>query len=659
METKGPVEELGALAHALVHEQRDEERRLGAIIEEQSLRLRKAEGLTWSPVQIQKQDYTFGGWVRLKLEKGSNGGLDDAFRSGTPVHFYQANEGGQPADPSAVLRGIVRKISRGSAEVILDGAPLSSADLHERWTLDERADDRSYRVMGAALNHWINTEDPLECALRDALLGSSRASLLSTLGDLPSSLSGSIEDSSETLGDLNAQQRSWVLHAESADQFAVLHGPPGTGKTTTVLAFVDRAIRRGERVLLCAPSNAAVDLLVKGCVEREISVIRLGHPMRMDDSVFEWGVDAQVERQGDFKQVKAFRKRAELAWKAANKFHRTFGAAERAERKENRIEARSLGAEASALENYIAERLIRNAPVVCATLVGSADQILKGQSFDWVVIDEAAQAMQPAAWIPIRKGKRVILAGDPMQLPPVVKSDEAIRAGLEVSLLERAMGKSSEEAGALPHRMLTHQYRMHPEIMMPASKLFYHGLLESADLDIAHRCQDPAFQFIDTAGCGFDEERIEGSHSTINAEEAQFVVARMLELLERHPKMTVGVIAPYRAQAEILDRIWKAQGADIGGISTDRENQIACSTVDAFQGQERDIIVISLTRSNAAGEIGFLKEYRRINVAMTRAKHHLLMIGDGATVGQDAFFESLLSQAESQGAYRSAWEWMQ
>lgn len=537
---KGSLEELGALAHALIHEQRDEEQRLAAIVEMRSLRLRKAEGLTWSPVHVQKQDYTFGGRVRLKLEKGPNGGLDNAFRSGTPVHFYQANESGQPKDSDAVLRGIVRKISQDHAEIIIDGAPLSSAEIHERWTLDERADDKSYRLMGAALNHWINTEDQNERAFRDALLGYSNDRSPHNADDQSSSRSNGDLESLEFLERLNDQQQHWIRRAEGAKQFAVLHGPPGTGKTTTLLAFVKRATDRGERVLLCAPSNAAVDLLVKGCVQQSVHVVRLGHPMRMDDSVFEWGVDAQVERQTDFKQVKAFRKRAELAWKTANKFHRNFGATERAERKASRTEARSLGAEASALETYIADRLIRSTPVVCATLVGSADQILEGQTFDWVIIDEAAQAMQPAAWIPMRRGKRVILAGDPQQLPPVVKSAQAVQGGLEVSLLERAMMKSPAEALTISNHMLTHQYRMHPDIMKPASSLFYNGQLIAADLASTHRCDEQAFQFIDTAGCGFDEQRIEGSHSTINSEEAQFVVARMREFLNQHPEMSMG-----------------------------------------------------------------------------------------------------------------------
>ena len=228
------VEELGILAQALVEEQREEERRLAAVLKKQSLRVRKAEGLTWAPVTIETQQFTFGGRVKLTLKKGQNGGLDDAFRSGSPVHFYQANDAGLPADERAVRRGIVRKIRGGTAEVILDGDPLESAALHERWTLDERADDRTYRLMAEALSHWINTEDDSAAKRRNGLMGLGTAQL-------------PVETKPIAHPSLNPGQRAWVAMAEAAEQLAILHGPPGTGKTTTLLAFVQRAVARGER----------------------------------------------------------------------------------------------------------------------------------------------------------------------------------------------------------------------------------------------------------------------------------------------------------------------------------------------------------------------------------------------------------------------------
>jgi ATP-dependent RNA/DNA helicase IGHMBP2 len=631
------VEELGILAQALVEEQREEERRLAAVLEKQSLRIRKAEGLTWAPVTIETQHFTFGGRVKLTLQKGQNGGLDDAFRSGSPVHFYQANDAGLPADERAVRRGIVRKIRGGTAAVILDGNPLEAAALHERWTLDERADDRTYRLMAEALSHWINTEDDSAAFRRNGLLGLGTAQL-------------PVETKPIAHPSLNPGQRTWVAMAEAAEQLVILHGPPGTGKTTTLLAFVQRAVERGERLLLAASSNAAVDLLVKGCVRQETTPVRIGHPVRLDADVVEYGLDAHVEKDPEFKQVKDMRKRAEKVWKQINTFHRNFGAAQRAERNAARSEARSLESEANAMEAYLSERVVRTSQVVCATLTGCADDHLKGQSFDWVVIDEASQAMLPAALIAMQRGPRLILAGDPYQLPPVVKSDEARANGLEVSVLERAMRGDHNAAASL---MLTDQYRMVPDIMQLASDLFYDGRLCDARAFDATPAGN-AVQFIDTAGCGFDEDKEPATGSTCNPDEAGFLVQRLVEVARAHPSFAIAVIAPYRAQVDALNRcIDDACSGDV-----DLRNRIECSTVDAFQGQERDVVFISLTRSNASGEIGFLKEYRRMNVAMTRAKHRLLIIGDGATVGQDVFYADLFEAAESRGFYHSAWEWM-
>ena len=573
----------------------------------------------------------------MLLKKGVNGGMDDAFRSGAPIHLYQANESGQPIDATAVRRGIVRKGRGGEVEAVLDGDPLSASSLHERWTLDERADDRTYRLMAEALSHWINTEDEGEKALRDRVLGYS------------DSTNGPVTAPVLAIKQLNSGQCQWIAHAENAESLAILHGPPGTGKTTTVLAFVERAVQRGERLLLVAPSNAAVDLLVAGCAQRGIDPVRMGHPMRMDESVFMYGLDAQVERDPEFKQVKELRKRAEKAWDEANRFHRNFGSEERAQRTSARREARALESDATAVESYIAERIIRTRSVVCATLAGSADANLNGQPFDWVILDEASQALQPAAWIAFRRGRRVLLAGDPHQLPPVVKSDEALKRGLGVSILERAMVHSN----STHVHVLQDQYRMEQSIMEWASNLFYDGRLRSAGPQGESHAIPPV-QFIDTAGCGFDEQRTEGGESTSNPEEAQFVVERVRELIEANPNFQCGVIAPYRAQVDVLNRCLDV----VFGAQSLERSRIDCSTVDAFQGQERDAMVISLTRSNPQGEIGFLKEYRRMNVAITRAKHQLTVIGDGATVAQDAFFERLIEAAESKGFYRSAWEWM-
>ena len=642
----GAIEQLGELAEALVNEQREEEKRLAAVIEGKSLRVRRSEGVTWSPVSIEDQDFTFGGRVRLMVKMQHNAGLSGAFRTGSPVSIYQANESGAPQVPAEVRIGIVRKANAASLEIILDGTPLAAAETHERWTLDARSDDRTFQRMARALSHWINTDDEGEQGLRDALLDE---------GALPEAVSH-VRPQTALVGPppaLNAQQQAWFTDALNEPVLSLLHGPPGTGKTTALLAYVVEMVHRKKRLLLTAPSNAAVDLLVAGCAERGISAVRMGHPMRLSDEVQRFGLDMLVEADPEYKQVRDLRKRAKKAWQIVDRFHRNFGSEQRSERAAARHDAKSLQKEAFELERFIAERIIRQAHVVCATLSGSASEALATEKFDCVIIDESGQAMLPAALIAMRKSNRYILAGDPHQLPPVIKSDKARKMGLDESALARFMrSKSCAERITL----LTEQYRMHPDIMAPSSEWFYEGRLQAAPEMLLHALPDilrSPWTFIDSAGCGFDEEKEEGSASTFNAAEAEFVLQRTLEILQACPDFQVGVIAPYRAQVAELMRQFDALGVQAG-----MRERVEFATVDAFQGQERDAIVISLTRSNSEGEVGFLKEYRRTNVAMTRAKHHLLMIGDGATLGSDSFYRQLIERAEESRAYFSAWEWL-
>ena len=642
----GAIEELGKIAEALVYEQREEEKRLAAVIEGKSLRIRRSEGVTWSPVTIEDQDFTFGGRVRLMVKMQHNAGLSGAFRTGSPVSMYQANESGAPQVPAEVRIGIVRKANAASLEIILDGTPLAAAETHERWTLDARSDDRTFQRMARALSHWINTDDEGEQGLRDALLDE---------GALPEAVSH-VRPQTALVGPppaLNAQQQAWFIDALNEPVLSLLHGPPGTGKTTALLAYVVEMVHRKKRLLLTAPSNAAVDLLVAGCAERGISAVRMGHPMRLSDEVQRFGLDMLVEADPEYKQVRDLRKRAKKAWQIVDRFHRNFGSEQRSERAAARHDAKSLQKEAFELERFIAERIIRQAHVVCATLSGSASEALATEKFDCVIIDESGQAMLPAALIAMRKSNRYILAGDPHQLPPVIKSDKARKMGLDESALARFMrSKSCAERITL----LTEQYRMHPDIMAPSSEWFYEGRLQAAPEMLLHALPDilrSPWTFIDSAGCGFDEEKEEGSASTFNAAEAEFVLQRTLEILQACPDFQVGVIAPYRAQVAELMRQFDALGVQAG-----MRERVEFATVDAFQGQERDAIVISLTRSNSEGEVGFLKEYRRTNVAMTRAKHHLLMIGDGATLGSDSFYRQLIERAEESRAYFSAWEWL-
>lgn len=645
---KSAAEELGALAQAIVWEQREEESRLAGALKGQSLRFRKREGLTWSPVTIDSQSTTFGGRSCIVISVPSHGGISGAFRSGSPVSLYQANDSGVP-DPEGEppRRGLVRKSRKHQLEVVLDGEPLVSQDFHARWTLDVRGDDRTFRMMAEALSHWINTENPMERRFRDYLLGFDKLTTapVETREDV-SQLNASLI---APLNALNLLQRDWVKSVWKGHSLSLLHGPPGTGKTTALLVLIEGLVSRGKRILITAQSNAAVDWMLLSCHQRSMEAVRIGHPMRVDPKVWSFSLESRVESEPEFKQVRDFRKRSAKAWKEVDRFRRNFGPDERREKAEAKREALDLNREARDMEAYIAEKVIRKSSIIGSTLAGASDYMLREESFDYVIVDEAGQAMEPAVWIAMRKAPCVILAGDPQQLPPVVKSAKAVAAGLEKSLLEKLLDRHPSSEWNV---MLEEQYRMNASIMEPSSDWFYGGRLKASSIVADRKLPGiPPWTWIDTAGCGFSEEReLEGS-STSNREEAGFVLDRLLELVRQAPHATIGVVAPYRAQIEVLETLWIERQGEIG-------EKLEFATVDAFQGQERDVMVLSLTRCNEEGAIGFLNEYRRTNVAMTRARSHLLVVGDGATLGSDPFFARMMELAEKAGAYRSAWEWM-
>ena len=637
MAHRDSIAELSALTEALVTEHRAEEARYAAILEGQPVARRKAEGLTWAPVSIVRTAFTLGG--RPTVEVQAESGEPGAFRAGSAVQLSSSDAKGEAVS----LRGIVRSGRGLEAEVVLDGEDLPEQALHRTWTLDARFDERSFKEMARALSDVLNAghdgKPSRLAALREVILGYARPE--------------PVAPEPFEHPNLNASQNRAVAHALSAAEITTLHGPPGTGKTTTLVQLVKALVRRGEKVMCATPSNAAADLLVERLGQLGLNVVRIGHPMRVDPAVVDRALDRLVAADPDHKQIKAYRRQAEEAARSAEREVRNFGPDQRSARRAAFAEARQLRKEADRLEDFLADRAVESADVVCCTLVGAADRMLRGRRFGTVVLDEAGQALEPGAWIPIRMAERVVLAGDACQLPPTVKDPAALKAGLGVSLLEKAIARDRNV------HLLDTQYRMHEDIMLHPNRAFYSDALQASP-DVAQRVLDglPPLTFVDTAGRGWDEERaapeadVTGrSHASIrNPEEAAFVVDRVRELLTSHSAASIGVIAPYRAQVTLLEELLSKDAAQSqGGLSI--------QTVDGFQGQERDIMVIGLTRSNAAGEVGFLGEHRRMNVAMTRARMHLLVVGDSATLGSDTFYADFIQHCEQAGAYRSCWEW--
>lgn len=629
---------LTAWTQALLLERDEERTRLQSLLEHASLKQRRAEGLSWSPVAVTAASYAFGG-AQWSLACVEGGGLPNAFRVGSAVLLSPVGD-----DESSKALGVwparVRKMRGLDMEVVLEGdGPEGVSPQHLKWTVDARADERSYNAMAHALSHWVNADADEDKAFRDLALG------LAERWSAPDPEDVLVGDASG----LNEGQQRAAEDIWRRPQVSLLHGPPGTGKTSTLVKAVKALVDDGDKVLAAGPSNMAVDVLVERFHSLGLNVVRVGHPMRVQQGVLETTLDARVQQLPEYARVVKTRRDAAQQQRAADKYVRNFDAAQREARKQARAEARALRKEAEELEAYLAEKVIREADVVCATLVGCDDRRLRGLKFDVAIVDEAAQALPPATLIPMRRANRLVLSGDPCQLPPTVKSQRA--RVLSTTLMERLVERHPDQT-----HLLQVQHRMHEAIMAFGNLKFYQCQL-TAHADVGDRTLEGVqpWVVVDTAGCGFDEVRSEEGGSVSNLDEAAFVLDRAVEWLTMHPGISLGIVAPYAAQVETLRKGWSER---LRAQPSLREGGVTIHTVDGFQGQERDAMLVSLTRSNDKGEVGFLSESRRIHVAQTRAKMACMLVGDSATLSSDPFLADLFDFAQANDAYDSAWSWM-
>ena len=643
-----------------------------------SIKERRRRGLTWYPVTITQEDIGFGGKVVLELERPAHRQDLHLFQVGAAAALFSSAPGYSGTHSSSdrpVVSGVITRVRRNKLllattrealpDWVLDGSSLNGSTPNgSTLGIDLTFDEVSYREMNQALSAVMAAHGNRLAELRDVLLGAQPARFREPQADdlfYPSAL--------------NDSQLAAVRHVVTAQDVAIIHGPPGTGKTTTLVQAILETIRRERRVLVCAPSNTAVDLLTEKLAERGVNVIRLGNPSRVSELLLKHTLDAGVMAHASYAKMHAMRQTAEQHREAASERVRNFGFEERERRQWLKDEARTLRQAADDLERFMTEDVLESVQVITCTLVGASHRTIRHLGFETVFIDEAAQALEPGCWIPIAKGQRLVLAGDHHQLPPTVKSEKAAREGLRETLFEKCIQRQPNTA-----RMLKVQYRMHAHIMGFSSEKFYGGQLVAhqsvRDADLAAydprfnspRFNDPRFlpdlpvEFIDTAGCGYQELAIPESRSTANPEEAHLLLERLAQLLAQlsepgeptdHDKrpLTIGVIAPYRAQINYLkDAI--EDSAVLNDLLLQR--RLSVGTVDSFQGQERDIIAITLTRSNPQGEIGFLSDIRRMNVGMTRARRKLLLVGDSSTLCRHPFFGELLAYVKAVGGYRTA-----
>jgi ATP-dependent RNA/DNA helicase IGHMBP2 len=637
------MEELIKLQALLKIEKEEDFRQYKDHFLKNNISYRRKKGLTWYPVVVSNSEIGFGDYLIVELERTSNLNEPHQFKGGRSAALFSNTdqEQGQPA-----LTGIIKYVSVNKLKLVLTVDELPDWVYEGRLGLNLLFDENSYKEMEIALHKVLNAEKSRLSKLRDVLLGHKKPSFDRALQTLH-------------YPDLNGSQNEAVRNCIAALDVAIVHGPPGTGKTTTLVKAISQILKSEQQVLVCSPSNTAVDLLTEKLTEQGIDVLRLGNPVRISETLLSKTLDARIMAHPSYKDLKQFRKMAEEFRSMAQKYKRKFGREEREQRNLLFAESKKILHEAAALEDYIVQEQFDKSPVIACTLVGAASRQMRHKQFTTVFIDEAAQALEPACWIPITRADRVIFAGDHFQLPPTIKSKIADTKGLGTTLFEKCM--AFNEVGVL----LDTQYRMHQDIMQFSSTSFYGNQLKAAAAVAQRRLseneQSPllhtAFDFIDTAGCGFNEVLNPESLSTSNPEEAVVLLKHLSMLLEalnfeeKKEKISVGIISPYKEQIECLNQLLPEYP-----VLEPYLKQIAIKTVDGFQGQEKDIIYISLVRSNDAGEIGFLSDTRRMNVALTRARKKLVVIGDSATLARHPFYKKFLDYVDTIQAYKSAWE---
>lgn len=608
-----------------------------------SIAEKKKEGITWYPVQLKKSRIGMGERLLVEVER-LDSNYSSVFSSGKSVSFFSTHEGYQGVENR--VTGVVNQESRDSMVVTLQADELPDWMQDSRLGVDLLFDEASYREMESAIKCVIAAEHSRTAQLRDIILGEKTPTFQS--------------QPHIAYPGLNPSQNLACQKIDSARDVAIVHGPPGTGKTTTLIAAIRHAVEKRMSILVTAPSNAAVDLLVEKLVDEGVSTLRLGHPARVEEKILSQTLDAKLASHDSYRDLKKLRKETENYLRMAKQYKRNFGPEERAQRKLIYQEVSRIRDAAGHLEDYIRSDIFQKTQVFAATLVGSASSNLKGMTFDVVFIDEAAQGLEAATWIPVLKAKKVVLAGDHCQLPPTIKSFEAATAGLNITLFEKIVARQPQVT-----QLLEVQYRMPEEVMGFSNSWFYEGRLQAAENTKSHSFSpnEPVLEWIDTAGSGYSEQVEAESLSTFNPEEARFACTYLNEVITRlgvarfkQENWTVGLIAPYSAQVRMLRQLIfeTFEFPNLKAFS----DMITIDTVDGFQGQERDLMLISLTRSNEKGEIGFLADERRMNVALTRAKRKLVLIGDSSTLAQNQFFDALLRYFEERGAYRSVYEFL-
>jgi ATP-dependent RNA/DNA helicase IGHMBP2 len=641
MATTTAIERLKRVKELLKTERDEDYRLYRELFLRVNLEQRKKNGVTWYPVKISSEEIGGGDLVHLEIERTSQTDQPHQFSSGKNVSLFTGHQEG-----TYEITGTIKSVGKNSLRLVMHTDELPDWCYEGKLGINIQFDDNSYTEMQRALDIVIDARGNRIAELREMADGKIPLTFEKTRQDV-------------LIQALNLSQNRAVRHVLSVNDIGVIHGPPGTGKTTSIVQAIRLTLEEEKQVLVCAPTNSAVDLLTEKLVASGIDVLRLGHPARISDELLSSSVDGRVSASPYYKDIKNLRRNAEEYFRMAGKYKRSFGKEEARQRGEYYAEAKNCIKEARLLEDFVVNELFKTSQVICCTPVTSTHKGLARKKFNTLFFDEASQALEPMVWIPLIKCRRIILSGDHFQLPPVVKSLEAKKGGLEVTLLDKCI----ELPGATV--LLNRQYRMNSVIMGFSNAYFYNNELIADESVSGHALLNDensklsrTIEFIDTAGCSFDEIQNPETLSHKNPKEGDVLFRHLQELLEEYathpelPDLDIGIISPYKEQRE-----WLRDSVSQYEFNKDKLASLAIKTIDGFQGEERDVIYISLVRSNERREIGFLNDLRRMNVAITRAKKKLVVIGDSSTIGGTSFYQQFLEYCETHGAYRTAWEW--
>lgn len=574
-------------------------------------------GDAWLNVRFGRSYYNSLNQLSVELYRTQDQDIEHNFEFGRPVYITgKPTAGSQQSKPFSVGSSFINYVDGDRMVVVVpEGTDLVAMQTAERLDVQLSFDETTYRLMFEALDRTIRAKGRLGY-LRDLFYSSQKAETFSF--------------EPMRFPFLNESQERAVNEVLRAKDVAVVHGPPGTGKTTTLVEAIYETLRRENQVLVCAQSNMAVDWISEKLVDRGINLLRIGNPTKVNDKMLSFTYERRFESHPDYDQLWAIRKAIRQLHANRKRGDRSF------HQKLERLKEREIE-----LDLRIRAQVFGEARVIACTLVGSANRLLDGMKFGTLFIDEAAQALEAACWIPIRRASRVILAGDHCQLPPTIKSIAAMKGGLDKTLMQRIV-ESKPEAVTL----LKMQYRMNEAIMRFSSDWFYHGEVVAApevkfrgilDLDIPMEWRNL------TEEGENNEEFVGESFGRVNKPEARETLLALAEYFVKigrqrimDERIDVGIISPYRAQVQYIRHLIKKTD-----FFKPFRKIISVNTVDGFQGQERDIILVSLVRSNADGQIGFLRDLRRMNVAMTRARMKLILLGDAATLTRHPFYKKL------------------